>query len=313
MARRPVAVPAPARSVHASAAHHPPVHGDATSDRSKPLLGIGNTYREERNPASMPAFRRCRKRSHLLLEQPERDPVAIAGALRDIGDWSVAFGKTGYDGTEYQRAWQLLGSAPNGEQLAARVVLGRQLRALRADQPARLEHRSRRRERARDGQLRHRHRRQHHQRDAGRIQSRRAQGRSRAAAHSPLAIPAVGRRRRSSSPAQGLAIQVKFRYLPEAASRTTMTTRARRSQPSLAALAACAALPIALDAQEPAQTAAASQRTRRLAARRPAARPRRVHRCARLQRRVGAGRSSRRRAARATRGRGMRRTSRRSG
>ena len=53
----------------------------------------------------------------LLLEQPERDPVAIATALRDIGDWAVAFGKTGYDGMEYQRAWTLLGSAPNGEQL----------------------------------------------------------------------------------------------------------------------------------------------------------------------------------------------------
>ena len=29
--------------------------------------------------------------------------------LRDLGDWSVAFGKTGYNGSEYQRAWQLLG------------------------------------------------------------------------------------------------------------------------------------------------------------------------------------------------------------
>jgi TonB family protein len=53
----------------------------------------------------------------LLMKQPQQDPVAIAGALRDIGDWSVAFGKMGYEGSEYQRAWQLLGSAPNGEQL----------------------------------------------------------------------------------------------------------------------------------------------------------------------------------------------------
>jgi TonB family protein len=53
----------------------------------------------------------------LLLEQPQRDHVAIAGALRDIGDWAVAFGKTGYEGMEYQRAWETLGSAPNGEQL----------------------------------------------------------------------------------------------------------------------------------------------------------------------------------------------------
>jgi TonB family protein len=53
----------------------------------------------------------------LLQEQPERDPVATAMALRDIGDWAVAFGKTGYSGTEYQQAWQVLGSAPNGDEL----------------------------------------------------------------------------------------------------------------------------------------------------------------------------------------------------
>jgi TonB family protein len=82
----------------------------------KPLLGIGNTYREERNPASM-GISALEDALTLLDEQPQRDPVATAAALRDIGDWAVAFGKTGYDGTEYQRAWQLLGSAPNGDQL----------------------------------------------------------------------------------------------------------------------------------------------------------------------------------------------------
>jgi TonB family protein len=79
----------------------------------KPLLGIGNTYREERNPAG-PGISSLQDALALLLEQPERDPIAIATALRDIGDWSVAFGKTGYEGMEYQRAWQLLSSAPNG-------------------------------------------------------------------------------------------------------------------------------------------------------------------------------------------------------
>jgi TonB family protein len=82
----------------------------------KPLLGIGNTYREERNPASM-GISALQDALNLLLEQPERDAVATAAALRDIGDWAVAFGKTGYSGSEYQRAWQLLGSAPNAEQL----------------------------------------------------------------------------------------------------------------------------------------------------------------------------------------------------
>jgi TonB family protein len=91
-------------------------YGENDVRQVKPLLGIGNTYREERNPASM-GISALEDALNLLLEQPERDPVAIAAALRDIGDWAVAFGKTGYSGTEYQRAWQMLGSAPNGEQL----------------------------------------------------------------------------------------------------------------------------------------------------------------------------------------------------
>ncbi len=92
------------------------IHGDRDVRQVQPLLGIGNSYREERNPASM-GISALQEALALLLEQPQRDPVAIAGALRDIGDWSVAFGKTGYAGTEYERAWQMLGSVPNGEQL----------------------------------------------------------------------------------------------------------------------------------------------------------------------------------------------------
>lgn len=92
------------------------VHGENDVRAVKPLLGIGNTYREERNPAGM-GISALEDALALLMEQPQQDPVGIAGALRDIGDWGVAFGKTGYQGMEYQRAWRLLGSAPNGEQL----------------------------------------------------------------------------------------------------------------------------------------------------------------------------------------------------
>jgi TonB family protein len=91
-------------------------HGDDDVRQVRPLLGIGNTYREERNPAG-PGISALQDALALLLEQPERDAVAIAATLRDLGDWAVAFGKTGYDGMEYQRSWQLLGSVPNGEQL----------------------------------------------------------------------------------------------------------------------------------------------------------------------------------------------------
>ncbi|HUQ51524.1 MAG TPA: energy transducer TonB, partial [Gammaproteobacteria bacterium] len=91
-------------------------HGEHDVRLVRPLLGIGNTYREERNPAG-PGISALQDALALLMEQPQHDPVAIAGALRDLGDWAVAFGKTGYDGKEYQRAWETLGAAPNGEQL----------------------------------------------------------------------------------------------------------------------------------------------------------------------------------------------------
>jgi TonB family protein len=98
-------------------------HGDRDVRQVRPLLGIGNTYREERNPASM-GISALEEALNLLLEKPERDAVATAMALRDIGDWAVAFGKTGYSGTEYQRSWQLLGSAPNGDALRRQWFAG---------------------------------------------------------------------------------------------------------------------------------------------------------------------------------------------
>jgi TonB family protein len=99
------------------------VHGERDVRQVRPLLGIGNTYREERNPASM-GISAIEEALNLLQEQPQRDPVMTAMALRDMGDWAVAFGKTGYSGTEYQRAWQLLGSAPNGAALRRQWFTG---------------------------------------------------------------------------------------------------------------------------------------------------------------------------------------------
>ena len=99
------------------------IHGDNDVRQVKPLLGIGNAYREERNPASM-GISALEEALNLLQEQRERDPVATAMALRDIGDWAVAFGKTGYSGTEYQSAWQVLGSAPNADELRKQWFTG---------------------------------------------------------------------------------------------------------------------------------------------------------------------------------------------
>lgn len=88
-------------------------YGNGDIRQVRPLLGIGNTYREERNPAG-PGISALQDALALLLKQPQRDSLAIATALRDIGDWTVAFGKTGYNGMEYQQAWQLLGTVENG-------------------------------------------------------------------------------------------------------------------------------------------------------------------------------------------------------
>jgi TonB family protein len=88
-------------------------YGENDVRRVKPLLGIGNTYRQERNPAGA-GISSLQDALALLLAQPERDSLAIATTLRDIGDWAVAFGKTSYDGKEYQQSWQLLDSVPNG-------------------------------------------------------------------------------------------------------------------------------------------------------------------------------------------------------
>jgi len=98
-------------------------YGENDVRQVRPLLGIGNSYREERNPASM-GISALEEALKLLEAQPDRDPVAMAMTLRDIGDWAVAFGKMGYSGTEYQRAWQLLGSAANGDELRRQWFTG---------------------------------------------------------------------------------------------------------------------------------------------------------------------------------------------
>jgi TonB family protein len=91
-------------------------HGENDPRLVTPLLGIGNTYRRERNPAG-PGISALEDALELLRDQPERDALALATVMRDIGDWNTAFGKIGYAGMEYQRSWELLGTLPNGADL----------------------------------------------------------------------------------------------------------------------------------------------------------------------------------------------------
>jgi TonB family protein len=91
-------------------------YGDEDVRQVRALLGIGNTFRQERNPAG-PGISALQDALALLRAQPEGDALAIATALRDIGDWNTSFGKSGYDGVEYQRSWELLGAVAGGERL----------------------------------------------------------------------------------------------------------------------------------------------------------------------------------------------------
>jgi TonB family protein len=80
------------------------------------LVAIGNSFRAQRIPDGQGASS-LHDALTLLLAQPQRDPLAIAEVLRDLGDWETAFSKVDYNGAEYRRAWQLLGEVPNGAEL----------------------------------------------------------------------------------------------------------------------------------------------------------------------------------------------------
>jgi Gram-negative bacterial TonB protein C-terminal/Tetratricopeptide repeat len=80
------------------------------------LVGIGNTFRNQRIPESQ-GLNALQDALALLVAQPERDNLAIAKVLRDLADWQVAFNKIDYDGAEYVRSWELLGDVPGGDAL----------------------------------------------------------------------------------------------------------------------------------------------------------------------------------------------------
>lgn len=81
-----------------------------------PLLGIGNSFRNQRTPDGQ-GIGALQQALEILVAQPTRDSLAVATALRDLGDWQVAFDRVGYSGAEYRRAWQLLDEVPYGDRL----------------------------------------------------------------------------------------------------------------------------------------------------------------------------------------------------
>jgi TonB family protein len=89
----------------------------------EPLVGIGNSFRNQRIPEGQ-GIGALQDALALLEAAPERDPLSLAVVLRDIGDWEVAFNKVGYDSAEYRRAWQLLDQVENGEELRGQWFTG---------------------------------------------------------------------------------------------------------------------------------------------------------------------------------------------
>jgi TonB family protein len=91
-------------------------YGKEDPRQVEPLVGIGNSFRNQRIPEGQ-GIGALQDALAMLIAAPERDPLSLAVVLRDIGDWEVAFNRVGYDGAEYRRAWQLLGDVENGEEL----------------------------------------------------------------------------------------------------------------------------------------------------------------------------------------------------
>lgn len=98
-------------------------YGDDNIREAIPLLGIGNTYRRERNPVGM-GRAALEQAVEIISMQAEPDPLLMATALRDLGDWAVAFNEPHFDGAEYKRSWQTLGSLPDAAQLRQEWFFG---------------------------------------------------------------------------------------------------------------------------------------------------------------------------------------------
>lgn len=81
-----------------------------------PLLGIGNSFRNQRTPDGQ-GIGALQEALEILVAQPTKDPLQLATALRDLGDWQVAFDRIGYAGMEYRRAWRLLDDVPDGDRV----------------------------------------------------------------------------------------------------------------------------------------------------------------------------------------------------
>ena len=85
----------------------------------RPLREIGNSFRAQKLPEGRGASS-LKRALEILQAQPDADKLQMAEVWRDLGDWSVAFSKTGATGIEYREAWALLDEVEDGERLQRR-------------------------------------------------------------------------------------------------------------------------------------------------------------------------------------------------
>ena len=94
-----------------------------------PYREIGNSFRSQgfESPRGASALNSALE---LLEERPDTDPVELAEAIIDVADWRTAFGTPGSGHEGYLRAWNLLGSAPDGENLRRALLRPRRANAV---------------------------------------------------------------------------------------------------------------------------------------------------------------------------------------
>jgi TonB family protein len=97
--------------------------GDDSPAMIRALREIGNSFREQRLEEGQGLGALLRARD-IAERQPDPDWLALAEALRDLGDWYAAFSRVGPTGEEYRRAWQALDKLPAGERLQRRWFRG---------------------------------------------------------------------------------------------------------------------------------------------------------------------------------------------
>jgi hypothetical protein len=90
----------------------------------KPLVAIANSFREQgiEDAQGIQALNDALDllRAELAGDGETPSNLAVAQVFRDIGDWYIAFDRPSDNpraAAEYRRAWNLLGSLPNGEEL----------------------------------------------------------------------------------------------------------------------------------------------------------------------------------------------------